>query len=84
MDRLPRRLLAAWAVNPRRRGRPQLNLRNTMTESLQEVLDTQVSDNAPLIEWIDTARNPGSWSEIIDQWHKVQYELSLAGAEMSQ
>jgi len=84
MDRLPRRLLAAWDVNLRRRGRPQLNLRNSMIEMLQEVLDMQVPDNAPLKEWIDTARDPGLWSEIIDQWHEVQCELSLAGVEMSQ
>jgi len=56
-----------------------------MIETLQEALNMQVSDNVPLIEWINTAWYPRLWSEIIEQWHKaVQYKLSLAGAEMSQ
>jgi len=30
-----------------------------MIETLQEALDTQVSDNAPLIKWINTAWDLG-------------------------
>jgi hypothetical protein len=55
MNRLPCHLLAAWVQNPRKRGCPQATLRNTMIDSLQQVLQDQVLDQAPLSEWIDTA-----------------------------
>jgi hypothetical protein len=38
MNRLPRQLLAAWVKKPRKRGRPQSSLRNTMIKSLQKAL----------------------------------------------
>jgi len=77
MNRLPRRLLAAWVQNPRKRGRPQANLRNTMIDSLQQALQDQISDQAPLSEWIDTARDTKLWNDIIDQWHEIACQLSF-------
>jgi hypothetical protein len=77
MNRLPRRLLAAWVQNPRKRGRPQATLRNTMIDSLQQVLQDQVSDQAPLSKWIDTARDVKLWNDIIDQWHEIACQLSF-------
>jgi hypothetical protein len=74
MNRLPCRLLAASVQNPRKRGCPQATLCNTMIDSLQQVLQDQVwvaPDQAPLFEWIDTARDVKLWNDIIDQWHEI-------------
>jgi hypothetical protein len=57
MNRLPRRLLATWVKNPQKQGRPQSTLCNTMIELLQEALQNQVSQHAPLSEWIETAQD---------------------------
>jgi hypothetical protein len=77
MNRLPRRLLAAWVQNPRKRGRPQPTLCNTMIDLLQQALQDQVSNQAPLSEWIDTARDVKLWNDIIDQWHEIACQLSF-------
>jgi hypothetical protein len=77
LNRLLRRLLAAWVQNPHKRGRPQATLCNTMIDSLQQVLQDQVSDQAPLSEWIDTARDVKLWNDIIDQWHEITCQLSF-------
>jgi hypothetical protein len=45
-----------------------------MIDSLQQVLQDQVwvaPDQAPLFEWIDTARDVKLWNDIIDQWHEI-------------
>ena len=75
-QRLPRRLLTAWVQNPRKRGRPQFNLRNTMIETLQEALDDQVDEHGCLHGWIDTARNKNLWDDVIDTWHEAACEAS--------
>jgi hypothetical protein len=77
MNRLPRRLLAAWVQNKRKAGRPQNTLRNTMIDSLQQVLGDQVSEHAPLSEWIETAKDEILWKDIVDQWHEIACEESL-------
>jgi hypothetical protein len=48
-----------------------------MIDSLQQVLQDQVSDQAPLSEWIDTARDVKLWNDIIDQWHEIACQLSF-------
>jgi hypothetical protein len=77
MKRLPRQLLAAWVNNPRKRGRPQTSLRNTMIETLQEALDDQVSKDAPLEEWIDSAKDQRLWENIIETWYETAHERSM-------
>jgi hypothetical protein len=77
MKRLPRRLLAAWVENPRKRGRPQTSLRNTMIETLKEALDDQVSKDAPLEEWIDSAKDRSLWENIIETWYETAHERSM-------
>jgi hypothetical protein len=64
MNRLLRRLLATWLKNPQKRGRPQSTLHNTIIELLQEALQDQVSQHAPLSEWIEQhkMRNSGTTS----------------------
>jgi hypothetical protein len=44
---------------------------------LLRVLQDQVSDQAPLSEWIDTARDVKLWNDIIDQWHEIACQLSF-------
>jgi hypothetical protein len=48
-----------------------------MIDSLQQVLQDQVSDQAPLSKWIDTARDVKLWNDIIDQWHEITCQLSF-------
>jgi hypothetical protein len=48
-----------------------------MIDSLQQVLQDQVSDQAPLSEWIDTARDVKLWNDIIDQWHEIACQMSF-------
>jgi hypothetical protein len=83
MNRLPRRLLAAWVKSPRKRGRPQSTLRNTMIESLQEALQDQVSQHAPLSEWIETAQDEKLWNDIIDKWHEVACQISFTAVSLT-
>jgi hypothetical protein len=82
MNRLPRQLLAAWVKNPRKRGRPQSSLPNTMIESLQKALQDQVSQHMPLSEWIETAQDEKLWNDIIDEWHKVTCQVSFTDFEL--
>jgi hypothetical protein len=77
MNRLPRQLLAAWVKNSKKRGRPQSTLHNTMIKLLQEALQDQVSQHAPLSEWIETAQDEKLWNNIIDEWHKVTCQVSF-------
>jgi hypothetical protein len=67
MNRLPCQLLATWVKNPQKRGRPQSTLQNTIIELLQEALQDQVSQHAPLSEWIETAQDVKLWNHIIDE-----------------
>jgi hypothetical protein len=63
MNRLRHHLLAAWVQNPRKRGRPQANCATrTMIHSLQQALQDQVSDQAPLSKWIETAQDIELWN----------------------
>ena len=48
-----------------------------IADSLQQVLQDQVSDQAPLSEWIDTAWDVKLWNDIIDQWHEIACQLSF-------
>ena len=48
-----------------------------MIDSLQQVLEDQVSEHAPLSEWIETAKNERLWKDIVDQWHEIACEDSL-------
>jgi hypothetical protein len=82
MNRLPRQLLAAWVKNSKKRGRPQSTLHNTMIKLLQEALQDQVSQHAPLSEWIETAQDEKLWNNIIDEWHKVTCQVSFTDFEL--
>ena len=83
MNRLPRRLLAAWVKNPWKQGRPQSALCNTIIESLQEALQDQVSQHAPLSEWIETAQDEKLWNDIIDKWHEVACQISFTAVSLT-
>jgi hypothetical protein len=48
-----------------------------MIDLLQQALQDQVSNQAPLSEWIDTARDMKLWNDIIDQWHDFVCQLSF-------
>jgi hypothetical protein len=39
-----------------------------MIELLQEALKDQVSQHAPLSEWIETAQDEKLWNDSIDKW----------------
>jgi hypothetical protein len=82
MNRLPCQLLATWVENPQKIGRPQSTLCNTMIESLQEALKDQVSQYAPLSEWIETAQDEKLWNNIIDEWHEVTCQVSFTDFEL--
>jgi hypothetical protein len=77
MNRLPHQLLATWVKNPWKRGRPQSTLRSTTIELLEEALQDQVSQHAPLSEWIEIAQDEKLWNDIIDEWHKVACQVSF-------
>jgi hypothetical protein len=58
-NRLPHCLLATWVSNPRKKGCLQASLYNTMINllHLQQALQDQVSESAPLSKWIETAQD---------------------------
>jgi hypothetical protein len=43
----------------------------------QQALQDQVSDQGPLSEWIDTARDVKLWNDIIDKCHEIACQLSF-------
>jgi hypothetical protein len=53
-----------------------------MIESLQEALRDQVSQHAPLSEWIETAQDEKLWNDIIDKWHEVACQVSFTDFEL--
>jgi hypothetical protein len=46
-----------------------------MIESLQEALQDQASQHAPLSKWIETAQDEKLWNDIIDEWYKVTCQV---------
>lgn len=67
-ERLPRKLLAAWSSNPRKSGRPQNTFKNSYFECVKALIPN-ISDHAPLTDWIGTAASP-SWPVLITSWWK--------------
>jgi hypothetical protein len=53
-----------------------------MIKLLQEALQDQVSQHAPLSEWIETAQDEKLWNDIIDKWHKVACQVSFTDFEL--
>ena len=65
-NRMPRQLLACWIQNPRKRGRPQLNIRNNYTEALTNFFP-QMNQKALLKTWFPTVSSP-DWNDILEEW----------------
>jgi hypothetical protein len=42
----------------------------------------QVSQHAPLSEWIETAQDEKLWNDIIDEWHEVTCQVSFTDFEL--
>jgi hypothetical protein len=42
-------------------------------KSLQEALQDQVSQHAPLSEWIEATQDEKLWNDIIDEWYEVTW-----------
>lgn len=73
--RMPRKLLACWNKNPRKPGRPQLNIQNLYAEALCELIpDMNVNGN--LQEWMHLASDTLAWTERIDSWGKTRLSAS--------
>jgi hypothetical protein len=53
-----------------------------MIESLQEALQDQVSQHAPLSKWIETAQDEKLWNDIIDKWYEVTCQVSFTDFEL--
>jgi hypothetical protein len=53
-----------------------------MIESLQEAIQDQVSQHAPLSEWIETAQDERLWNHIIDEWYEVTCQVSFTDFEL--
>ena len=66
---MPRKLLACWSQNPRKPGRPQLNIRNAYAEALCELLPN-TNPNRNLKDWIILAADLPAWTEKIEKWGK--------------
>ena len=69
-ERLPRQLLAAWVQNPRKRGKPQLTLRNSMAKALETIIP-ESGKEAPLNLWLPWAENDVAWQKLISDWWKT-------------
>ena len=52
--RMPRKILACWTQNPRKKGRPQFNIRNSYANALKKFVPG-MTDKAELKYWIDKA-----------------------------
>ena len=64
-DRMPRKLLASWIKNPRKPGRPQLNIRNSFAKALSEFFPKM--RNAELKHWIPTLASK-EWKNTLQEW----------------
>jgi hypothetical protein len=69
-SRLPRQLLAAWVQNPRKRGKPQLTLRNTMAKAIETIIPSAGME-ATLLEWLPWAEDNKAWDSLVTTWWKT-------------
>jgi hypothetical protein len=64
--RMSRKLLACWTQNPRKPGRPQLNIHKSYVEALSSFLPT-INPNGDLKQWFPLISSPG-WNSTLDKW----------------
>ena len=65
-DKMPQKFLACWINDKRKPGRPQLNIRNTYTDAITNIIPS-VSKNALLKEWVPFFAQK-SWKLEIEKW----------------
>jgi Reverse transcriptase (RNA-dependent DNA polymerase) len=75
--RMPRKLLACWNNNPRKPGRPQLNIRNSYADALCELIPV-LNPNGNLQEWLYLAADTSTWTERIDSWGKSRLSATAS------
>ena len=69
-NRLPRQLLSAWVQNPRKRGKPQLTLRNAMAKAIETIIPDSGME-AQLNKWLPWAENKVAWEKLVTNWWKT-------------
>lgn len=73
-QRLPRKLLASWTKEPRKKGRPQSTYRNSYAECISTLLP-DLPRALPLTEWITIAASQ-KWTELKNKWFKSTTAMS--------
>jgi hypothetical protein len=73
--RMPRKLLACWNQNPRKPGRPQLNIRNLYADALCDLIPS-LNPNGNLQEWLYLAKETLTWTERIEKWGQTRLSAS--------
>jgi hypothetical protein len=77
-------MLGAWihsSVAPKRACQPQKSLRNTLAQTIQDVLDND--DSKGLFKtWTTFAKSEESWEKIFgDYFNKLRYGINVKDSE---
>ena len=68
LNQIPRKMLACWHTNKLKPGRPQLNMRNSYSNSIKIVIQ-HVPDDLALKKWLLIAEQK-CWPNLIKKWMK--------------
>jgi hypothetical protein len=67
-SRLPRRTLGAWINTKRKAGKPNTTLAHSYVETLQEIVDSEISSKGEFNKWIPLAKNAKEWGRTKLTW----------------
>jgi Reverse transcriptase (RNA-dependent DNA polymerase) len=76
-QRLPRKLIASWIDEPRKRGRPQTTYRNSYADCIATLIPS-ISTSLPLKHWLNIAAST-QWTQLQKQWWKTLTNNTVIG-----